>query len=544
MLAQYEMPSSKQEPLQALIAASPLAVVGIDRESRVTLWNPAATRLFGWNAEEALGSPLPYVDAEHLEEHRAIRERVLQGEQVVGLEARRRRKDGSLVEVSLNVAATRDEAGRVNGMVALVVEIGERRRIAEELAAHRSRLAELVEARTAELSQANRRLMAEMKEREEMELALVRSERLAAVGTLAAGVAHEFNNASAIVLGFTQLAEGLAHGEPLQTYLGRIRGGALRVRGIARKLLDFASPSGGRRVQRNLNTVVCDTVDLIRPELESTGISIELVLPGVPDTLFDPGGIGQLVLNLLINARDALLDRPERRITVETGASGRRVWVRVSDTGCGILPEHIPQIFTPFFSTKGEHSRGRTPQSRVRGTGLGLSISHAAAKDHGGALTVESEPGRGASFTLYLPIVAAAPAEPESAATGTEAASGGRVVIVDDEPDLRELLAIWLRGHGFEALTTDDAGEALRWIEEGERLDVVLLDLQMPKMSGLEFLRRAGALGDRQPPVIVITGRTTARVEADLGIYDTLIKPFALEELQHKIEAAVARRRN
>ncbi|MFZ5440554.1 MAG: ATP-binding protein, partial [Myxococcota bacterium] len=482
---------AKQDPLQALIAASPLAVVGIDRESRVTLWNPAATRLFGWSEEEAIGARVPFVGDLHLEEHLALRERVLAGESLVDVEAVRQHRDGASVEVSLNVAPIRDDQGQTTGMVALFTEIGERRRAARELQA------------------------------------LVRSERLAAVGALAAGVAHEFNNASAIVLGFTQLALTVTEGsEPLSTYLDRIRGGALRVRGIARKLLDFANPPRGRRSARNLSVLVEETVELIRPELESSGIALELKLAAIPDTTLDPGGIGQLVLNLLINARDALLERPERRITVETGASGRRVWVRITDTGCGIPPEHIPLIFTPFFSTKGEHASGQSPQSRVRGAGLGLSVSYTAAKNHGGALTVESEPGRGSSFTLFLPILELPAAEPARAMPAT-AATGGRVLIVDDEPDLRELLAVWIRGLGFEALTTDDAGEALHWIEQGGRADVVLLDLQMPKMSGMAFLKRAVVLGSRRPPVIVITGQTQPAVElAGLPIDDMLIKSF------------------
>jgi two-component system NtrC family sensor kinase len=502
---------ARQDPLQALIAASPLAVVGIDRESRVTLWNPAATRLFGWSEEEALGERVPFVSALHLEEHLALRARVLAGESLVDVEAVRQHRDGASVEVSINVAPIRDDAGQTIGMVALFTEIGERRRATRELQA------------------------------------LVRSERLAAVGALAAGVSHEFNNASAIVLGFTQLALGLTDGsEPLRTYLERIRGGALRVRGIARKLLDFANPPRGRRAARNLSALVEETVELIRPELESSGIALELKLATIPDTTLDPGGIGQLVLNLLINARDALLERPERRITVETGASGRRVWVRVTDTGCGIPPEHIPLIFTPFFSTKGEHARGQSPQSRVRGTGLGLSVSYTAAKNHGGALIVESEPERGSSFTLFLPILEP-PAVSAQTATAPAAASaaGGRVLIVDDEPDLRELLAVWIRGLGFEALTTDDAGEALHWIEQGGRADVVLLDLQMPKMSGVAFLKRAVALGSRRPPVIVITGQTQAAVEiAGLPIDDMLIKPFGLEELRQKLATAVAGQQN
>jgi PAS domain S-box-containing protein len=536
--------NTPQDQLHALIAASPLAVVGIDRESQVTLWNPAAEQIFGWSSEEAVGARVPFVDEARLAEHVALRERVLAGESLVDIEGTRRRKDGSLVLLSLNVAPIRDAAGQATGMVAMLAEIGERKRLAEELEAHRHRLAELVEARTAELSAANRRLAAEIRERREMELALVRSERLAAVGTLASGVAHEFNNASAIVLGFTQLAEGLADGnQPLQTYLSRIRAGALRVRGTARKLLDFAGQSSSRRSSGNLSTIVGDTLELVRPELESVGVVIETQLAEVPDTLLDASGIGQLVLNLLINARDALLDQPVRRITIETGARTDRVWVRVTDTGCGIPPEHIPQIFTPFFSTKGEHAKGRTPQSRARGTGLGLSISHTAARNHGGALTVESGPDRGSSFTLFLPI--REPLAPEPSPEATAGVGGGRVVIVDDEPDLRELLGVWLRSVGYQTTTTDDASEVLRWIAAGEGGDVVLLDLQMPKMSGAEFLRRAARLGPRRPKVIVITGRTQSNVEVSgLEVYDTLLKPFALEELKAKVERAVARHRD
>jgi two-component system, NtrC family, sensor kinase len=242
-------------------------------------------------------------------------------------------------------------------------------------------------------------------ERKRMEQALIRSERLAAVGTLTAGVAHEFNNLNSIILGMAELALRDCGPQPaLVKKLTTIRQAAMKGCAVVNNLLSLGAREPHDLRPGNLSRAVEDALSLVEDELSREGITLVRNLPSVPDSLMNEGQITQVILNLLTNARHALLDRPIRGIQVETGTALAGIYVKVSDTGCGIPSSHLPRIFTPFFSTKGEHGRGETPQSRVRGTGLGLGVSHTIVSNHGGTFTVQSQEGVGTTFTINLPL--------------------------------------------------------------------------------------------------------------------------------------------
>jgi signal transduction histidine kinase len=250
------------------------------------------------------------------------------------------------------------------------------------------------------------------------EEALGRAERLAALGTFAGGVAHEFNNLNAGILGFAELLyyDELLHAD-LRPKIERILHAARRAGDITKSLLEFASPGEGRRVPRNLNQVVRQALSVFDPVLEGEAVEVELKLGELPDAPIDPGEISQALLNLLLNAKHALIERPEKRIRIETARERGRLVVRIHDTGRGIPQAVLRRIFTPFYSTKGEHARSGSPENRLKGVGLGLSVAHSILRHHDGGIQVESVEEKGSTFTLWIPFR-------DSGATGIIRAGG------------------------------------------------------------------------------------------------------------------------
>ena len=233
---------------------------------------------------------------------------------------------------------------------------------------------------------------------------LVRSERLAAVGTLAGGVAHQFNNLNTGLLGFADLAlsrPGLD--DETRGYLERIVKGVQRSVVITRGLLAFSGEIQQSLTPCRLDEVVAEALPLVSRDLTRHAVTLETRLAEVPAVTMDPALIQQVALNLILNAIHAVIDRSERRIVVETDVAGQFVRLAVRDTGCGISAGDLPQLFTPFFTTKGEHAAKSSSQTLVSGTGLGLSVSHAIVARHGGRLEVESTEGVGSTFTVLLP---------------------------------------------------------------------------------------------------------------------------------------------
>jgi signal transduction histidine kinase len=237
---------------------------------------------------------------------------------------------------------------------------------------------------------------------------LLRSERLAAVGTLAGGVAHQFNNLHTGLLAYADLVAGRPGlDETARGYLQQIVKGVQRAGMITRGLLAFSGEVQQALIPCRLDEVVAEALPLVARDLARYNIVLESRLGEVPAIPMDPALIQQVVLNLLLNAIHALIGRPERRIVVETGLAGPHVRLEVRDTGCGIAAADQPRLFTPFFTAKGEHAPRGSAQEQVTGTGLGLSVSHAIVARHSGRIEVQSREGVGSVFTVLLPLAAA-----------------------------------------------------------------------------------------------------------------------------------------
>jgi len=339
--------------------------------------------------------------------------------------------------------------------------------------------ASLIEARRAE----TRRRAAEL-ERAELERRLTLTDRLSSLGTLAAGMAHEINNPLAFVGANLELvAEALRAPElPPLAAAGALeavedaRVGADRIRRIVQGLQAFAAPDRRARVTLTLPSVVEKAAALVMNEIRHRARFVREDA-GAPAVHADEGGLTQLLVNLLLNAAQAIAPGCEaaNEIRVVTRTEGGRAVLEVRDTGEGIPPAHLERIFDPFFSTRGPGV----------GTGLGLSICHAIATAHGGDLSVESSPGTGTVVRLRLPPAEAPRVTPEPMGAA-EAPSRSRVLVIDDEPLVLATTARVLQSE-FETEALGDAREALARIGAGVRYGAILCDLMMPNMTGMAF---------------------------------------------------------
>jgi nitrogen-specific signal transduction histidine kinase/CheY-like chemotaxis protein len=341
-----------------------------------------------------------------------------------------------------------------------------------------------------------------------LEIQLRQSQKMEALGTLAGGIAHDFNNILGTIQGFAQiLAADLAQGTPQHGFAQRVLAACDRGKDVVEQILAFARSGVHDRLVIDLARTVRECEALLAQALPKS-TQLEFVFANEPlHARAHPGQISQLILNLGRNASDSLngnpglvkveLYRPSREeITARkefrpqpnnlmigtVDVSQTYACIAVSDNGSGIAPEILKRIFDPFFTTKG----------RQRGTGLGLAVAHGVIEAHGGACCVETTPAQGTRFSFYLPTTSEAPQFSGLPVTGTKALRGHeRVLIVDDEQDIADMLAIGLDRLGYEVAAVIDPLEALSAFEEDpDAWDAVIADQLMPQMRGVEFLRK------------------------------------------------------
>jgi signal transduction histidine kinase/CheY-like chemotaxis protein len=365
---------------------------------------------------------------------------------------------------------------------------------------------------------------------------LVEAEKLALLGRFIASIAHEINNPLTAVLGYADFLAAMEFDADVAAMLGQLRHGAERVRTIVRNLQLFARQQRGGEGPVNLNLLAEQGVMLKRGELILDQIEVHLALtPDLPYTWADGGQLSQVILNLLANAQHALrLRPPPRLLTIATAlteaSGGKLVQLAVTDNGPGISPEVRPRIFDPFFTTK----------PAGEGTGLGLSICEGIVSAHGGAITVESTSGQGAAFTVSLPLRVAAPLPIQPLAPQAPGPPEGlRVLLVEDDALVVSVVTRSLAGSNSVAVAPDGAA-GLRMAEPGA-FDLLLCDLQMPGMGGLELYGRlASVRPDLARRVLFISGDTSSqatRAALEATGCPLLSKPFRPEELFAAIAA-------
>ena len=489
-----------EEQLALHLAQTPLGVIEFDLDTRIREWNPAAATIFGWTRSEVVGRGMELlVPEESQPESRRELRAILAGSGVARATAINRRKDGRLIECEWTNTLLKDASGRAIGVACFVQDITERRRLEQHLA---------------------------------------RAQRLDSVGRLAAGVAHDFNNLlTAIFGGVEAIRGGLRVGEPVDDDLAAIDHAARRAAALTRQLLAFARQQVVVARTVDLDQLLDSLVQMLRRVL---GAQVELMTTTAAEhglAHIDAGQLEQVILNLVVNARDAMpaggqivLETGRRRVEHlevhegETVEPGEYVTLTVRDNGSGIAPEVRPHIFEPFFTTKGPG----------QGTGLGLATSYGIVRQHGGHLWCASELGVGTAFTICLPRAAAAAATAPAPAPDDPASAGNATILIaEDDPTVRSTTARVLRKQGYTVLEAQDGQHAFELIERTvARVDLVLTDLVMPRLGGLAL---ATLMRAEFPEILVcFTSGYSEEVESieeltEAGLF--LRKPFDPDEL-------------
>ncbi len=423
-----------------------------------------------------------------------------------------------------------------------------RKRLEDELRRARDDLERRVDERTEELRRANQRLQREMVEREAIERQLRQSQKLEALGRLAGGIAHDFNNLLTAIRGYAELLSDEEVEPPWRGFGQEIARAADQASKLTRQLLVFSRQEVTSRRTVDLAATVRRTSEMLR-RLLGERISLETDDSLGPHPIeADEGQLEQIVVNLALNARDAMPDGGTLSVRIDASdvdadrarrlgvAPGPYVRLTVADTGHGIPPEIVAHVFDPFFTTKPAGS----------GTGLGLSTVYGIVQQGAGAITVRSEPGRGATFELHFPR---SPDEADDPAAPTsrspEDADRPRVVLlIEDEATVREFVQIVLERHGHRVLAAASGAEARALFDRyADDVDLVLTDVILPDRSGPELAR---ALSARRPelPVVYMSGYTDAELErhgVNSADGEFLQKPFSIDSLMTRV--ASARRR-
>lgn len=495
-----------RERFKTLSDSLPLTIYETDVNGKLTYVNAAAFAMFGYSRgdfENGLNVVQMIVPEERARAVQKMRERV-DGKPGEDLEYTAMRKDGSTFSVSVHsTAIVRD--GEVLGLRGILVDISERKRMDAELA---------------------------------------KAQKLESIGVLAGGIAHDFNNILSAIIGNVSLV--LTQVEPGGMLHGRLQEAekaAMYARDLTRQLLTFAKGGSPVRTTLSVEHVIRDAV-----AFSTRGVSVQCdvsIADGLLTIDADQGQIAQALNNLLINACQAMPDGGTIRVNAEnvTGetedvrlpAGGSFVKITVSDNGVGISPDVINKIFDPYFTTK------------QRGSGLGLAVTYSVIKNHGGHIYVKSEPGDGATFTMYLPGSSREPGEAHDDQRRMVPGSG-TVLFMDDEEMLRNVAGAIMTHLGYEAEFASDGAEAvakfIRAREDGRRYDAIILDLTIPGgMGGREAAARIRAM-DSDVRLIVSSGYSDDRVMSnfrEFGFDDILVKPYKSGEMSRVLNAVIGR---
>ncbi|MCK9420903.1 MAG: PAS domain S-box protein, partial [Nitrospirae bacterium] len=439
------------ESLQAIIQSSPLAIIALDPSANVTAWSKAAERIFGWSAYEAIGRSLPIVPDDKQAEFQGLCERVLQGELLSELEVRRQRKDGSPIEVRISAAPLYDSKGNVSGIMALLADVTDQKKLEEQLR---------------------------------------HAQKMEAVGQLAGGIAHDFNNILTAIIGYGSILRmKMRDDDPLRLNAEQILASSERAANLTKSLLSFSRKQILNPKPVNVNSIITRVEGLLARIIgEDIDLKTELSDNDLI-VMVDAGQMEQVLMNLAANARDAMPDGG--LLTIETeilqldkeyqkthayGEPGVYAVISVTDTGIGMDEETRKKIFEPFFTTK----------EVGKGTGLGLSMVYGMIKQHKGYINVYSESGRGTTFKIYLPLIKAEADEETSLMAHTSMMGGVESILLsEDDADVRKLTKNVLEEAGYTVIEAEDGEEALNKFKENESsIRLLLLDVIMPKKDG------------------------------------------------------------
>lgn len=532
--------------LTALLDIAADAIIAIDGAHRIVAFNAGAEKIFGYLRAEVYGQPLGLLLPERFRmEHgrhiealgvsRNTARRMGERQEILGL-----RKDGTEFPAEASIAMVVEHGERQ--YLALLRDVSERKRTERILADHARELELRVKERTSEL-------WSEIKRREEAQAQLIQSQRMEAFGQLTGGVAHDFNNLLTIISGNLELLQPELSGDKSSDYAKRAMDAASMAGRLTSRLLTFARR--GRLEPRivDLNELILRMAEILRRTIGAP-ISLTTILsPEIGLARADPSEIENAILNLAINARDSMpmggrLVIESRNAEFSNGDEkalsglrrGRYVVVSVTDTGVGMTKEVADRAFEPFFTTK----------PAGRGTGLGLSTIFGFAQQSGGHLTLYSEPGKGTTVSLYLPREAdgtvAAPQNSDYEVPLSE--QNETILVVEDNPEVREVTLQRIEGLGYVVLEAANAREAVRILSGDDKIDLVFSDVIMPGgMSGFDL---AAWILEQRPeiPVVLTSGFAgdAAQGQSETKMRLPLLnKPYSRLELAKMLKAALMR---
>ena len=506
----------EEEFARRLVESFPDLVVAVDPQCRYTFVSPLVKELLGFEPAEMIGTPLGQrMDINDRKEVRALLEEILAGRRSNGvIEYLTERKDGEMRRFRASASPLLDASGRIEGVIASARDITEAKRIEQQL---------------------------------------IQTERLAAMGQMIAGVAHELNNPLTAVLGVTELLRESAKEDVTRRQLDLAHRQARRAAQIVQNLLSFSRPPQPRKTCLQISDLVQRSLQLHEHSLRSNRIVVDFMpQPNLPAVLGDANQLTQVFLNLITNAEQAILENSDHgTLRIHVGSSGGRVAITFQDDGIGIRREILPRIFDPFFTTK----------RPGRGTGLGLSICLAILREHNGLIEAQPLPDGGALFIVSLPIAtgtetilaspSGATSRSELVVTPASRLSGCSVLVVDDEESIRELVRDGLGVRGVHVDDVATGAEALARLQRGV-YEAVLCDLNLSgssnAISGRELCTRildgtAGKPGAPKPCFLFMTGELVDRTLAEQlaqGGTRTLQKPFRIAELVAVLTDALA----
>jgi len=383
----------------------------------------------------------------------------------------------------------------------------------------------------------------DLSERRALEARLRESQKMEAMGQLAGGVAHDFNNLLTIIQGHAALLRAsVARHDGARESLQQIDEAVQRATALTQQLLALGRKQILNRTVLDLNARVTAMVGMLQRVIgERIAIRVDLA-DTPPRVMADAGLLDQVLLNLVVNARDAMQNGGELLVRTRVHhvradgttapndvAEGEYATVTVRDTGCGIAPEALPRIFEPFYTTKG-----------LGGNGLGLSTAYGIIKQHQGWIDATSVLGQGTTFNVHLPVASEPLDEPHFPVPAPRAEWQGTVLLVEDEPGLRQLACLMLQQQGCQVWTAADAAAALRvWDAEGARVHLLVTDMVMPGMSGLELVGRVRA-SRPDVPVVIMSGYSAELSDREWRQRDVIFlqKPFSPEQLMAAIHDA------
>jgi PAS domain S-box-containing protein len=506
----------EQEFARRLVDSFPDLIFVVDRDRRYTYVSPKVEEVLGYNIQETIGTI--FGERTHLEDRSAliaVFDDLLQAKRnFASIEIRVRHKEGEWRRLRCHFSPLFNESGGIEGIVISGRDITEMKRLEEQL---------------------------------------IQAEKLAAMGQMLAGVAHELNNPLTAILGASELIRdrpGIDDNTKRQLEMTHRQ--ARRAARIVQNLLEFSRPASPQKKALDLNAVIDRTLQLHEHSLRRNSIQVEFhPSPSLPPTVGDANQLIQVFLNLLGNAEQAIREvRTSGRIQIRLGKIGSRIFATVRDDGTGIKPEILPKIFDPFFTTKRPGG----------GTGLGLSICMSIVREHGGDMEVESFPEGGAAFTVYLPVIAVESGLRPSPVRDVDSSGSGEmmaptlnllknrsVLVIDDEESIRMLLMEGLSGHGLRVDCAATAEEALGFVLRG-KYDALLCDLNLsgtgPNSDGYSVAQRLKiAAGVNKPELIYMSGEVIVEGEGSSAFasYRRLQKPFRISDVLNVLMVVFSR---